>query len=44
VYPQLHGDFVPYLSVVDLVFNCGAESRAVLEGRHDGTRTISSEG
>jgi hypothetical protein len=32
VYPQLHGEFVPYLSAVDLILNCGAESRAVLEG------------
>jgi len=32
VYPQLHGEFVPYMSAVDLLLNCGAESRAVLEG------------
>jgi hypothetical protein len=31
-YPQLHGDFVPYLSALDLILNCGEESRAVLEG------------
>jgi hypothetical protein len=30
IYPQLHGDFVPYLSIVDLFFNCGEESAAVL--------------
>lgn len=24
VYPQLHGDFEPYLSSIDLLFNCGA--------------------
>lgn len=29
-YPQLYGDFVPYLSVVDLLFNCGPESRSIL--------------
>ncbi len=40
VYPQLHGTFVPYLSIVDLVFNCGSESRAVLEGRSAGSTPI----
>jgi len=30
VYPQLHGDFVSHLSVVDLLFNCGNESRDIL--------------
>lgn len=32
VYPQLHGDFVSHLSVVDLLFNCGDDSRAFLLG------------
>lgn len=32
VYPQLHGAFAPYLSAVDLILNCGDQSRAVLEG------------
>jgi hypothetical protein len=32
VYPQLHGDFMPYMSAVDLILNCGEESRAVLSG------------
>jgi hypothetical protein len=31
VYPQQHGAFVPYLSIVDLVFNCGEDSAAILE-------------
>jgi hypothetical protein len=29
-YPQLHGHFVPDLSVVDLLFNCGPDSAGVL--------------
>lgn len=31
-YPQLHGEFVPYLSAIDLILNCGDRSLAVLEG------------
>jgi hypothetical protein len=30
VYPQLHGEFVPFLSVVDLLFNCGPKSLEIL--------------
>ena len=30
VYKQLYGDFVPYLSVIDLLFNHGEESLAIL--------------
>jgi len=32
VYPQLHGDFVKDLSILDLLFNCGPRSLAVLLG------------
>ena len=26
VYPQFHGDFLPYLSILDLILNCGPDS------------------
>jgi hypothetical protein len=29
-YPQLYGEFIPYLSVVDLLFNCGPESLKII--------------
>ncbi len=32
IYPQRFGAFEPNLSIVDLVFNCGARSLAVLRG------------
>ena len=32
VYPQLYGDFVPHLSILDLLFNCGPDSLKILEG------------
>lgn len=35
VYPQLWSDFVPNLSVFDLLFTCGPKSREILQrGRH----------
>ncbi len=33
VYPQLYGDFIPNLSLLDLLFNCGPDSLNVLEGK-----------
>ncbi len=29
-YPQLHGDFMPYVSALDLVANCGKEGASVI--------------
>lgn len=37
-YPQLHGDFTPYVSGLDLVANCGREGR-----RHIASDTVSWE-
>lgn len=31
VYPQTYGDFLPYMSAVDMIFNCGQESLPVIE-------------
>lgn len=31
-YPQRHGDFVPNLSAIDLILNCGPESAKVMAG------------
>lgn len=31
-YPQQHGEFMPFMSALDLILNCGDESLAVLEG------------
>lgn len=33
VYPQQHGEFVPFLSALDLVLNCGPDSAAILRGQ-----------
>ena len=30
-YSQLYGAFLPKLSAIDLLFNCGPESRAIIE-------------
>ena len=36
IYPQLHGPFVPYLSILDLLMNCGPQSVEVLrQGRRE---------
>lgn len=45
VYPQLWGDFLPNLSVFDLVFNCGPKARDLLLAGMDkqGLHVISKE-
>ncbi len=35
VYPQSHSPFVPYLSAIDLLLNCGAESLDILTGKKE---------
>jgi hypothetical protein len=32
VYPQQHGPFMPFLSALDLLLNCGDDGAAILEG------------
>jgi hypothetical protein len=29
-YPQLHGEFTPYVTGLDLLANCGREGRSVI--------------
>ncbi|MEQ1656515.1 MAG: WbqC family protein [Nitrospira sp.] len=31
-YPQLFGEFVPYMSCIDMLFNCGDKSLSLIEG------------
>jgi hypothetical protein len=38
IYPQQHGSFIPYLSALDLLLNCGDESAAILAGGTDAHR------
>lgn len=33
IYQQLYGDFIPCLSVLDLLFNCGSESLNIMHGK-----------
>lgn len=34
-YPQLHGPFVPWMSALDLLFNCGRDGCRYLEAGHE---------
>ena len=34
VYPQLFGNFVSHLSIVDLLFNCGTESMEIIQAQN----------
>jgi hypothetical protein len=36
-YPQLHGDFISHLSIIDLLFNCGAKSLEILMQNQEAT-------
>jgi hypothetical protein len=31
-YPQPFGEFLPYMSVIDMLFNCGEQSSALIQG------------
>lgn len=45
-YPQMHGEFIPYLSALDLLLNVGEQSRAVLEGdaRREAAQELEGKG
>jgi hypothetical protein len=37
LYPQLFKEFIPDLSSIDLLFNCGKEGRKIIETQFDST-------
>jgi hypothetical protein len=37
-YPQLYGDFIQHMSIVDLLFNCGRESLPILSDKRSSAR------
>lgn len=39
-YPQIHGPYVPDLSILDLMFNCGETSRQYLKSRDPSVRVV----
>ncbi|MDW8206710.1 MAG: WbqC family protein [Chloroherpetonaceae bacterium] len=45
VYPQKYGEFMPYLSVIDLLFNAGNQSlNVILSGRRESLPLAGAEG
>ncbi len=38
LYPQLYGDFLPCMSILDLLFNCGPESLSIIRKASAGPR------
>ncbi|MCG5238919.1 WbqC family protein [Azospirillum doebereinerae] len=38
IYPQQHGDFLPFLSCLDVLLNCGRESAGILRKQRGGKR------
>jgi hypothetical protein len=44
-YPQCFGEFVPGLSAVDIIFNCGARSLdVIMSGNHVEHRRLEASG
>ncbi len=43
VYPQLHGEFITNLSIVDLLFNCGEKSLDIIMGGNLAKETLCSK-
>ena len=43
-YPQLHGGFLPDLSSIDLLFNCGRQGLAVIGAGHGGRIALAAAG
>jgi len=38
VYPQLHGDFISHLSILDVLFHCGDTSKEIIRNMGDMTQ------